>query len=306
MERTIYEFKSEQLTYTEDGKRRSQLTVKLGDIYNNGNVQFSIRTYTEVQSSQGLWIPESWGINREFLENRFDDLLPFIGLHGCCFDGAPLNPVSEGSYLFRTGERDKAIALLRITEDEADRLLIPAKEPEYFSFMLRKLGIIDRWAAEASRLMDWLDFYLDDVSVTKFFDEKSKSDYHGIDSSLDIIKKQDAEGHFSEENIIARFQEKSQANVDKARKEVYGCYERSVKYAELERDLKLSLIDAGLPTSNFICYSFSNSATFNFSETSPLIPESEVERYIETVGSVRFPDIKFCNEKKGYKGYSKY
>lgn len=299
MERTIYEFKSEQLTYTEDGKRRSQLTVKLGDIYNNGNIQFSIRTYTEVQSSQGLWIPESWGINREFLENRFDDLLPFIGLHGCCFDGAPLNPVSEGSYLFRTGERDKAIALLRITEDEADRLLIPAKEQEYFSFMLRKLGIIDRWAAEASRLMDWLDFYLDDKSVTRFFDQKSKSDYHRIDSKLEDIKHLAANGYYSEGSVIARFNEDRQSKLDAARKRIYENYETEVKQKELERDISLSLIDFGLITSNFIIYSFERSATFNYSHLFPLVPESEVERYIETVGSVRFPDVKFKNEKKG-------
>lgn len=299
MERKIYEFKSDALTYTEDGKRRGELTVKLGDIYNNGNILFSIRVRTEVQNAQGLWLPESWGINKEFLENRFDDLLPLVGLHGCCFDGAPLNAVSKGAYLFRTGERDKAIALLRITEDEADQLLVPSMETDYFSFMLRKLGIIDRWAAQASRLMDWLDFYLEGESVARLFDEKSKSDIHGIDSKLEDIKHFYANGFYNEENIIARYNEERQKKQDNDRKEIYDSFERDKKQLELERDIKLSLIDFGLIASNFICYSFEKSATFNYSHLFPLIPECEVERYIETVGSVRFPDVKFKNEKKG-------
>lgn len=297
MERTIYEFSSEVLTFCE-GKRRGQLTVKLGDIYNNGNIQFLIRVRTEIRNEQGLWLPESYGINKEFLENRFDDLIPLVGLHGCCFDGAPMNPVAEGAYLFRTGERDKAIALLRITEDEADQLLVPSMETDYFSFMLRKLGIVDRWAAQASRLMDWLDFYLEDKSITRFFDKKSKSDYHRIDSNLEDIKHLAANGYYSEENVIARFNEDRQSKLDAARKRIYGNYETEVKQKELERDINLSLIDFGLITSNFIVYSFERSATFNYSNMFPLVPESEVERYIETVGSVRFPDMKFKNEYK--------
>lgn len=299
MERTIYEFKSDALTYTEDGKRRGELTVKLGDIYNNGNIVFSIRVRTEVQNAQGLWLPESWGINKEFLENRFDDLLPFVGLHGCCFDGAPLNAVTEGAYLFRTGERDKAIALLRITEDEADKLLVPSMESDYFSFMLRKLGIVDRWAAEASRLMDWLDFYMEDRGITRFVDEKSKSDIHAIDSKLEDIKYFDADGFYSEDKIVARYNEDRQKKIDKARASIYENFERDKKRIELERDINLSLIDFGLLSSNFICYSFERSATFNYSNMFPMIPDSEVERYIETVGSVRFPDVKFKNERKG-------
>lgn len=299
MERAIYEFKSEALTYTKDGKRRGELTVKLGDVYNNGNVQFSIRVRTEVQNTQGLWLTESYGINREFLENRFDDLLPLVGLHGCCFDGAPLNPVTEGAYLFRTGERDKAIALLRITPDEADKLLVPSMDADYFSFMLRKLGIVDRWAAQASRLMDWLDLYMEDKSVTRFIDEKSKSDYHDIDAKLEDIKHLDSNGFYSEENVITRYNDGRQETMDNARKRIYSDFESRVKNLEMDRDISLSLIDFGLVTSNFICYSFERSATFNYSHMFPLVPESVVERYIETVGSVRFPEVKFNNEKKG-------
>lgn len=299
MEREIYEFKSEALTYTKDGKRRGELTVKLGDIYNNGNVQFSIRVRTEVQNTQGLWLTESYGINREFLENRFDDLLPLVGLHGCCFDGAPLNPVTEGAYLFRTGERDKAIALLRITPDEADKLLVPSMDADYFSFMLRKLGIVDRWAAQASRLMDWLDLYMGDKSVARFFDEKSKSDYHSIEAKLEEIKHLYSNGFYSEENVITRYNDGRQETMDNARNRIYSDFESRVKNLELDRDISLSLIDFGLVTSNFICYSFDRSATFNYSHMFPLVPESVVERYIETVGSVRFPEVKFNNEKKG-------
>lgn len=299
MERKIYEFKSELLPYTEDGKHRGELTVKLGDIYNNGNIQFLIRVRTEVQNGQGLWLNESFGINKEFLENRFDDLLPLIGLHGCCFDGAPLNPVVEGTYLFRTGARDKAITMLRITEDEADQLLVPSMDADYFSFMLRKLSIVDRWAAQASRLMDWLDFYMEGESVQRMVEEKSKSDYHNIDSRMEDIKHLAANGYYSESNIITRFNEERQESLDKSRKRIYDDFETEVKRKELERDINLSLIDFGIITSNFFCYPFDRSATFNYSYTFPLIPETEVERYIEEVGSVRFPEVKFKNEKKG-------
>ena len=300
MERTIYEYKSELLPF-DDGKRRGELTVKLGDLYNNGNIQFSIRVRTEVQNGQGVWLPESWGMSREFIENKFEDLLPLVDLHGCCFDGAPLSPVSEGAYLFRCGKRSEAMKLLRITEDEADALLVPSMEPEYFSFMLRKLGIVERWGIHAQKLMDWIDFYSEGPGIVRPFGQQSKSDYHGIDSKLKEIGEKDDCGFFSDENILKRYNKGLQEKIDTARERIYRYYENDVKWLEMKRDIELSLIDAGILGDNFICYSHSKEVTFNYTSTCHAIPDEEVERYIETVGAVRFPEVKFKNEHQGRK-----
>lgn len=298
MERMIYEYLSGMLPF-DDGKRRGELTVRLGDIYNNGNVQFSIRVRTEVQNAQGIWLNESWGLNRDFIEKKFEDLLPLVGLHGCCFDGAPLNPVTEGAYLFRIGKRSEAMKFLRITEEEADALLVPSLEPKYFSLMLRKLGVIDRWKAEAQKLMDWMDYYLESGSIKRDFGEKSMSDYHAIDAEIGDLQKLEESSFYTEENIIKRSDKARQEQIDKAIERIYRNFEEEVKWRELERDVKLSLIEAGILGDNFICYSFSKEVTFNYTSTSQLIPDEEIEQYIENIGIVRFPSVKFKNEHHG-------
>lgn len=300
---SIIEFKSEVLQYA-DG-HRGELSVKLGDIYKTGNVQFSIRVRSEVQDANGHWHEESWGKNERFVENRFEDLLPLLELHGCCFDGAPLRPVAEGSYLLRTGRRAEAIKLLRISDEEADQLLVPANDPQYFSYMLRKLGIIHRWSAQAKKLMLWMELNMENSlldnegrPLSEWNFDKSKSDYHNIDKVYETIRDDEAAGEYTEEKIIARKNEQWYALIDKERQNINTCYEREVKKAEIEREIKLSILEAGIVSQNFIIYS-DKSVCFNWTYSHPLIPAGDVERFIETIGNERFPDYRFKNDNMG-------
>lgn len=300
---TIIDFKSEVLPYA-DG-HRGELSVKLGDIYKTGNIQFSIRVRSEMEDPNGRWIEESWGMNERFIENRFEDLLPLRGLHGCCFDGAPLKAVAEGSFLLRNGRIQEAKKLLRITDVETDLLLIPANDPKYFSYMLRRLGIIDRWADEARRLMTWIELN----SETKHTDGegkpleewdfgKSKSDYHAIDHLVETIREEEEAGEYTPDKIIARKNEAWFAAFDQKRKEIHEEYERRLRDAETERELKLSILESGILTDNFIIYS-DKSVCFNWSFNYPLIPAEQIERFIEMIGSERFPEYKFRNDRMG-------
>ncbi len=301
---TIIDFKSEVLPYA-DG-HRGELTVKLGDFYKTGNIQFSIRVRSEAEDSTGRWFEESWGMNELFIENRFEDLLPLVGLHGCCVDGAPLRPVAEGSYLLRHGRLAEAKKLLRITNTEVELLLIPAYDPQYFSYMLRRLGIVERWADEARRLLQWMDFYTENKRRDDFGNPpelwdfgKSKSDYHNIDFILETIKADEEAGEYTPEKIIARKNERWMEAVDKERNEITAEYEHRLKTIEREREIRLSILEAGIISKNFIIYEHDKSVSFNWTYSLPLIPEEDIERFVEEIASERFQEFSFRNEKIG-------
>lgn len=295
MEKVI-EFKSGVLPYAL-GSHRGELTVKLGDIYNTGNVQFSIRVRTEVKDCNDKWHEESWGFNGSFILEHFNELFQYLWLHGCSFDGAPKNPVCEGAYLLRHGRKREACKLLRISSDEVDSLMVPAHDLEYFSFMLRKVGAVDYWKESAEWLIRWLEEHTGETVDRDF--GTSGSDIHAVDSKLEQIRQLEEEGYYDDDKIMARYDEQYMARIDSVRKDIYNRYEEQMRRLEVERDVSLSILEAGITSSNIIIYEHDKSVNFNWSYSYPLIPESDIERYVETIGRIRFPEMKFKNEHMG-------
>ena len=295
MEKVI-EFKSDVLPYAL-GSHRGELSVKLGDIYNTGNIQFSIRVRTEAKDCNDRWHEESWGFNGSFILEHFKDLFQYLWLHGNNFDGSPRYPVAEGAYLLRHNRKREACKLLRLDSEEVDMLMVPAHDPEYFSYMLHKIGRVDFWKESAEGLIKWLEEHTGETIDRDF--GTSRSDIHTVEGKLDQMKQLEAEGYYDDENVMARFDEQYTAAIDNVRQEVNDQFVSQMRRLETERDVRLSILEAGITSSNIIIYEHDKSVNFNWSYSHPLIPESDIEKYVETIGRVRFPDMKFKNEHMG-------
>lgn len=293
----IIEFKSGVLPYGITDRRRGELCIKFGDIYNTGNIQFSIRVRTETKDCNDKWHEESWGMNGTFVLEHFKEIHQYLWLHGCCFDGAPMNPVGEGSYLLRHDMQRQAFKLLRIGSEEIDELKAAAYDKEYFSYKLHKMGIVKEWQDSAEGLIRWLEERTGETIERDF--GTSKSDIHAIDRKMDEIEQLEAEGYYSDEKIMARYDEQQTGRLDAVRQNINDAYEEQLRKIELEREVLLSIVESGITSQNVIIYAHDNSVNFNWSYSYPLIPEGDIEKYVETIGCVRFPEMKFKNEHMG-------
>lgn len=158
--------------YVEDSQRYFiKAKCFLGDDCKNGKASFSITGEIYLVEGDNMTL-ESCGCCHDEIVKQFPELKQFIKLHLCDYDGMPMYPVSNGTYLIKNESEDKAKKYLRITSKEYDTLKGVADNKDYFKGELYELGVINRWEKEGLKFIT----FLEDVTKTKWLNPYSKID----------------------------------------------------------------------------------------------------------------------------------
>lgn len=285
-------------TFVRDGKRlKFSVTVRLNDECKNNISTFHIAGKTEIFCF-GEWKLKSCGGCVEDAEKFFPELVPFLKLNGCNYLGQPSYPIDNGMYYGKRYKED-CKKYLRITEEEYNALLpaIKLEDDDYFKYLLFKLGIVDRWRNEAENFIQFLTGSRNGFE-SPYKEEEERFVLRLSKKESDAVEEAIEAGAYTDDAIFETLLTRKEEQAKAARKEVIQRYMEEEEKLRRERDVKLYIIDRGLPV-NVIYYHHDKSAVFNWLECSEQVTKEQFDSFVKDLEYNKLPDgIKFYFGKK--------
>lgn len=288
-------FTSEKIQYGEN--TRCQLIVSLDDFCHVGVPKFRIRVLRE-RFIDGLWLVVSYGIDEDFIKWQFKSLLPYLPMNDRCFDGLPLNGITLLCSYYKIGRIEDIEKMLLCDWEAVSDLACLSERPQDLASMLIYRGVLTNLKEKANGLINLIgDLNGENYDLTF----SCTSDYHILyaENCMTAFEEKIKNGTFNLSDIKSNFESMEEVRKKRALDSIIKRFEEEKRNEEIKRDVLLSLINAGIPHENVIVYSHTNECSFNFSYSSPLIPNYMVENYIDNIGKVMFPFLKFTNNGKG-------
>jgi len=131
-----------------------KIEIKLDDEHKNGHDDFSI-TASICQYKHAPNIIIDGCCHQKILMVRPEYAI-FIRLHLSDWKGVPMHAVENGSYFIKEKEYDAAKSLLRISDYELEYLKKFTESKDYFTYAIQRLGLLERWKAEADIAIAYL------------------------------------------------------------------------------------------------------------------------------------------------------
>lgn len=264
--------------------------VSLDDDCNNMHADFSITADVYERAKNGRWVWVAGGCQHDLISKHFPELKRFIPLHLCSHDGSPMYPVENGSFHVYNSSEIITNDYLRLSDGELQKLNAAPKDHAYFKYMLFHLGIVARWQKEADEFIR----FLEEKTGVKWENPYTPEQEH---FRLEISAEEKAKietkisnGYYSEEAIAERNEARRIAKIEAQREEILAKYNKTEQQARNERDIKLYILDSGLPTDNVIYYNHTNEVVFNWKDYDKKITQEQFVDFINQVDYSKLPD----------------
>lgn len=264
--------------------------ISLDDDCHNMHCDFSIVADVYEKRRDGKWVWVSSGCQHDLIAKHFPELKKFIPLHLCSHDGSPMYPVENGSFHVYNSSEIIANDYLRLSDGELQKLNAAPKDHAYFKYMLFHLGIVARWQKEADEFIR----FLEEKTGVEWENPYTPEQEH---FRLEISAEEKAEietkisnGYYSEEAIAERSEARRIAKIEAQREEILAKYNKIEQQARNERDIKLYILDSGLPTDNVIYYNHTNEVVFNWKDYDKKITQEQFVDFINQVDYSKLPD----------------
>lgn len=264
--------------------------VSLDDDCNNMHADFSITADVYERTKNGRWVWVAGGCQHDLISKHFPELKRFIPLHLCSHDGSPMYPVENGSFHVYNSSEIITNDYLRLSDGELQKLNAAPKDHAYFKYMLFHLGIVARWQKEADEFIR----FLEEKTGVEWENPYTPEQEH---FRLEISAEEKAEietkisnGYYSEEAIAERNEARRIAKIEAQREEILAKYNKTEQQARNERDIKLYILDSGLPTDNVIYYNHTNEVVFNWKDYDKKITQEQFVDFINQVDYSKLPD----------------
>lgn len=264
--------------------------VSLDDDCNNMHADFSITADVYEKTKNGRWVWVAGGCQHDLISKHFPELKRFIPLHLCSHDGSPMYPVENGSFHVYNSSEIITNDYLRLSDGELQKLNAAPKDHAYFKYMLFHLGIVARWQKEADEFIR----FLEEKTGVEWENPYTPEQEH---FRLEISAEEKAEietkisnGYYSEEAIAERNEARRIAKIEAQREEILAKYNKTEQQARNERDIKLYILDSGLPTDNVIYYNHTNEVVFNWKDYDKKITQEQFVDFINQVDYSKLPD----------------
>ena len=282
-----------------------ELNVSLDDDCHNKHCDFSITSLIKLKNPKTSYEMRdpcvAGGCNHDDIVKYFPELKKFTSLHLCGHAGEPMYPVENGIYHIKD-KKDVAMEYLRITEEEYDKLLLAVDDKLYFRHLLFHLGIVDRWKKEADEFIAFLEEKCGCKWENPYKPEEERCRLEPLTGEEKaLLRERFTQGYYSVAAINGR---KREAELKQSRKEydkVWAEYREAEDNARRERDAKLCVLNYGLPLSNMIFYTHSNTLRFNWRDYEKKITREQFDDFVANCDKSLLPnDVKFIfgDEKK--------
>jgi hypothetical protein len=264
--------------------------VSLDDDCNNMHADFSITADVYERTKNGRWVWVAGGCQHVLISKHFPELKRFIPLHLCSHDGSPMYPVENGSFHVYNSSEIIANDYLRLSDGELQKLNAAPKDHAYFKYMLFHLGIVARWQKEADEFIRFLE---EKTGVEWENPYTPEQEHFRLEISAEEkakIETKISNGYYSEEAIAERNEARRIAKIEAQREEILAKYNKTEQQARNERDIKLYILDSGLPTDNVIYYNHTNEVVFNWKDYDKKITQEQFVDFINQVDYSKLPE----------------
>lgn len=264
--------------------------VSLDDDCNNMHAGFSITADVYEKTKNGRWLWVAGGCQHDLISKHFPELKRFIPLHLCSHDGSPMHPVENGSFHVYNSSEIITNDYLRLSDGELQKLNAAPKDHAYFKYMLFHLGIVARWQKEADEFIRFLE---EKTGVEWENPYTPEQEHFRLEISAEEkakIETKISNGYYSEEAIAERNEARRIAKIEAQREEILAKYNKTEQQARNERDIKLYILDSGLPTDNVIYYNHTNEVVFNWKDYDKKITQEQFVDFINQVDYSKLPD----------------
>lgn len=298
MERDKLVFISDWITETDKPNFRTKLYLRLDDECKNGVCDFHYRVEKECYS-KGHWEFYYSGGDIDFVKKFFPAVVPYLDLDNCNFEGKFMYTIENGSYYLKNLDRSKVMDIFHINEEEYHKLLMASEEKDFLAYQLNALGILGRWKKHADEFITLLERMTGDIWVNPYAGKPVPFDGCVLtEQQIAEIEEKISQGYYSEENLLSRKVERHNGKVANKKAETIKFYDTKMETLKREKEVSVSILDAGILSTNYIFYSFNNEVVFNWRDSDyDTISEKEFQEYVEKFGSVLFPEVKFTFKK---------
>ncbi len=259
-----------------------KISIRLNDECNNGHCDFAI---TADITENGRWV--AGGCCHDEILKANPELKVFVDLHLSDAQGIPMYAVENGFYHAQEGKVSVVMDYLRVTESEA-KTLMNAEDKLRFAFLIKELGLVERWKAQANEAIA----ILEEWTGSKFKDVAKNGRGEVINNKQfkEVSEKVNA-GYYSPENIAIRKDIATKEAYNKVLSDLKKDRDKEIEKANNEYNVKLAVLEAGLNIENFIYYSHSNEGAFNWNTSSwnKAITTKEFEAFLKKVNKKGLP-----------------
>lgn len=291
-------FISDWITEADKPNYRTKLYLKLDDDCNNGVCDFHYRVEKE-HYTKGHWVFYYSGDDTDFVNKFFPAVVPYLDLDNCNFEGKFTYTIENGTHFLKNLDRSKVMDIFRINEKEYHQLLIASEEKDFFAYQLNALGILKRWKKHADDFIALIERMTGNTWVNPYAGKPIPFDGSVLsEQQIAEIEERISQGYYSEENLLSRKVERHMEKVTKKKAETIEYYNTKIESLKREQEMAISILDAGILSTNYIFYGFKNEVVFNWRNTDyDTISEKEFQEYVEKYGRVLFPEVKFTFKK---------
>lgn len=256
------------------------IEISLNDEYKNGHQDFSItgEVYLPGKPKTENNMICCGAIGDE-ISTEFVEFSLFNQLHLCDVNGAPMYAVPNGFYHVKRMSEIGFMSYFRCTKEEYD-MLSTSEDEIHFKGILYFSDIPKRWKEQANEAIE----ILEKLTGKTFINDSVKSHFISLteNEKIDFIKKVE-DGYYSEENINERKLQKIETELKKEKEKIILERDRIIEKATFEHTVKLAVLNAGLPLSNFIFYDHNKTGVFNWLESREKISMSEFDEFQKKV-----------------------
>jgi N-methylhydantoinase A/oxoprolinase/acetone carboxylase beta subunit len=171
--------------------------------------------------------------------------------------------------------------------EQRDVYKIEGVNCRHFAISLYLSGIPTRWEQEAGEAIK----ILEGMTGEKWVNDSTKRYFTApTPGQLADFSVKQKSGYFLDEQRAQRELDKQRAVYKTEREKVVAEYDGKIKQAEVERDVKIAVLDAGLSLKNFIFYNCTSTGVFNWRDYDEKIT---AEQFAKFVAGVNIDGVKF-------------
>lgn len=291
METTNKLIYSKEKLFNENGEEyRIRVTVSLDDDCKNNICDWGITANVDMKCSNGRYKNIMAGCLHEEIKEHCPELAKFIPLHLSNHYGMPMYPLENGMYFIKEGNKSTAMKVLRISEEEYNKLSEAVDDDLYFKYLLFNIGIVDRWKRESDELIVELEKLCNKKWVNLYGPDKERSVIKITQDEILVIETRIEDGYYTIENIQKRKKEKHENEISKERKKITDECDLEIKKAETKKEVMLCVLDYGLPVKNVIYHNDKNELVFNFSCYRDKINKKQFDDFVKNVDMSKLPE----------------
>lgn len=265
-----------------------KIEISLDDDCKNGHQDFSLTgtCWKRGKSCTDRNMLFSCACGDEIIK-QFPEYEIFERLHICDFNGSPMYPIANAIYHAKRKGKESLQSYLRLTELEAETLMMYLEDELAFRFHLENMGVVARWKEEANEAIQKLE----ELAGNEFDNVSTKSHYTPLtEEEHKEYKEKQLQGYFDADKIQKRKEQKIQ---DKKRKQIEKlklAAKTEIDAINTELNIKLAILDAGFSIDNFIYYKHKNEGKFNWLDYQDKLTQEELDNLLAKIDKSKLPE----------------